>query len=157
MEWHIVVSKTQPKVSQPSVQQSETIYVPNHHLVDSSTLKIEKDLYIAHQVRASGVPNKSGCRILIDSGFNLSNMTSLLKDYPDNDIIEWIRFGFSMSRDPTAPDPIPAVINHRGALMFPNDISQYLQEEIRLGATIGPFTIPPFINRIGISPLNSQE
>ena len=50
----------------------------------------------------------------------------------------------------------PAIDNHQGAKQFAQDIEKYLKKEIRMGATMGPFTVPPYISRIGISPLSMR-
>ena len=47
--------------------------------------------------------------------------------------------------------------NHSGADLFPDSIDEYLRTELTHNAVMGPFTIPPFVTRIGISPLNSRE
>ena len=40
--------------------------------------------------------------------------------------------------------------------MFPEDIDNYIKSELRLGAMMGQFKIPPFITNIGISPISSR-
>ena len=40
--------------------------------------------------------------------------------------------------------------------MFPDQIDKYLEQEIAAGSTMGPFKIPPFWDKIGISPLSSH-
>ena len=135
----------------------------HNHSLDSinlqATLQIHdqvQDLLLAHKVIQSGIPNRFGCRIPVRSGFNINLLTEWLKDYHDREVVEWLEFGFSVSRDTNYPDPMPATINHSGANMFPEAIQDYLETEISLGATLGPFSIPPFISRIGVSPLNTR-
>ena len=81
----------------------------------------------------------------------------LLQGYYDAEIIEWLRYGFPISRDLDAPDPIPADINHKGATRYPEHIDRCLEKEIANKAIISPFAIPPFIRRIGISPISTRE
>ena len=114
-----------------------------------------QDLLLAHKVIQSGIPNRFGCRIPVKSTWNIPLMESLLSQYHDKDVLEWLKFGFTVSRENLA-DPWPSNTNHAGATQFPNSINTYLLNEIRLGATMGPFVVPPFINRIGISPLSSR-
>ena len=114
------------------------------------------DILLAHKVTDSGVPNRFGCRIQVQSTWNLDLLDSLLIDYHDRDVVEWLKYGFSVSRDDGAPLK-PADKNHAGALAYPQHIQSYLETEIKLGATMGPFRIPPFIHRIGVSPLSSRE
>ena len=82
-------------------------------------------------------------------------MESLLSRYEDKDVVEWIKFGFPMSRDED-PIIIPATTNHSGALLHSEAIEQYLDTELRHNAIMGPFNIPPFMGRIGISPLSTR-
>ena len=79
-----------------------------------------------------------------------------MQGYHDIEIIEWLHFRFSTSRDENADPPTLATINHSGANQYPSDIIDYLQKEVQLGVTIGPFIIPPFLGNIGISPLNTR-
>ena len=83
-------------------------------------------------------------------------MKDLIFEYHDQEVIEWLTYGFSISRSDTEEDPWPATCNHAGAINNPDAIDAYIKKEIRLGATMGPFLIPPYINRIGISPLSTR-
>ena len=114
------------------------------------------DILLANKITNSGLPNKMGCRIPLKTHWNLELFEKLLCDYHDNEIVDWLRYGFSISHDNSIGDPVPAKINHRGAVWYPQAIDKYFQKEIALGATIGPFIIPPFISKIGISPLSSR-
>ena len=61
-----------------------------------------------------------------------------------------------MSRCDDFPDPIPNTHNHLGATQFPQSVNEYLSTEINARATMGPFTIPPFLQCIGISPISTR-
>ena len=111
---------------------------------------------MAYKVLDSGVPNRWGCHIPVRSNWKLEEFNNLLQEYHDTEIIEWLRFGFPISREDGTEDPTPAVANHLGATRFPQDVDRYIEKEIRLGATMGPFNIPPFISRIGVSPLSMR-
>ena len=115
-----------------------------------------EDLKLAHKVINSGKLNRFGCKIPVRSNLNLDSFEQLLQGYHDIEIIEWLRFGFSISRDENADPPTLATINPSGANQYPSDIIDYLQKEVQLGVTIGPFIIPPFLGNIGISPLNTR-
>ena len=119
-------------------------------------MQLMQDLHLTQQVCASGLPNRFSYRIPVTSKLNIKNIKKLSQNYHKKDIIEWLEFGFSMSRDPEAPDPVPVHKNHKGALEYPEAVDDYLTLEMELGATMGPFSIPPFCNRIGISPLNTR-
>ena len=125
----------------------------------TSILKQEEflqDVILANKVIRSGKPNRFGCRVQVRSNFNFDKVEQMLEDYHDKDLIEWLKYGFSISRDDDADDPTPNTVNHLGATLFPESIDAYIEKEIRLGATMGPFTIPPFLSRIGISPLSTR-
>ena len=115
-----------------------------------------EDLLLAHKVLDSGVPNRWGCRIPVRSNWRLEEFSALLNEYHDIEIIEWLRYGFPISREDSIEDPTLATANHLGATRFPQDVDNYIEKEIQLGATMGPFNIPPFINRIGVSPLSTR-
>ena len=40
--------------------------------------------------------------------------------------------------------------------MFPQAIAEYVKNEVKLGAAPGPFSIPPFVCRMGVSPLSTR-
>ena len=115
-----------------------------------------QDILLANHVTQSGVPNRYGCRIPVRSNWNLDLLQSLLQGYEDMEIIDWLCYGFSISRNDEWGDPIPANTNHLGATLFPDYIDAYIVKEIELDSTIRPFTVPPFMNRIGISPLSTR-
>ena len=77
-------------------------------------------------------------------------------DYEDKEVIDWLRFGFTVSRDETEQDPRPADTNHAGEEWFLQDIDKKVETELAMGTCIGPFTIPPFLSRIGVSPLSTH-
>ena len=116
-----------------------------------------QDLIIAHRVIKTGVPNRWGLRIPLSTNWNIELLDSLLKDYHDWEIVEWLKFGFPISYDRFRPDPVPNNVNHKGAECFPSVIDEYVEKELREGSTMGPFMIPPFLSRNGISPLSTRE
>ena len=115
-----------------------------------------QDLILAHKVIDSGIPNRYGCRIPVRSCWNHDLLDCLLKDYDDYEVTEWLKYGFPISRDPNADPPVPSNCNHKGATEYPDAVDEYLKREIEKGATIGPFTLPPFVKDIGISPISSR-
>ena len=117
---------------------------------------IVQDLMLGHTVIKSGQPNKFKCHIPLKTNLKIQNFHNMLVSYHDQEVIEWLTYGFSISRDSTAVPPIPACKNHAGANQYPQHIADYLQKEVRLGATIGAFSIPPLLGNIGISPLNTR-
>ena len=109
------------------------------------------DIMLAYKVIESGKPNRYSCRIPLDSIWKLDTFTTMLFEYEDLEVIEWLRYGFTVSRDEKAKDPTPASSNHLGATLYPAEIDRYIEKELSMGALIGPFQISPFLNRIGVS------
>ena len=92
----------------------------------------------------------------MNSNWSLNIFRQLLADYHDLEVLEWLEFRFSISRSDEMDDLWPNQNNHMGANIFPATIDSYVETEVQLGAALGPFTIPPFISRIGISPLSTR-
>ena len=102
-------------------------------ITEAQSHSMVEDLIIAHKVIKSGTANRWKCRIPINTRWNTDIMSHMLHEYHDQlDLIEWLKFGFPISRDYLAADPIPATTNHLGATLFPNTIDEYIEKEIRL-------------------------
>ena len=115
-----------------------------------------QDVMLAHKIIESGTENRYGCRIPLRTNWRIEEFDALLHEYHDKDILEWINYGFSISRSMLSPDPVPATSYHLGANIYPSCIDEYIENEVKLGATIGPFKAPPFCEYIEISPLSSR-
>ena len=115
-----------------------------------------EDLILVHKVIDSGIPNRWGCRIPLKTPWKIENFRQLLAGYHDQDLLEWLTYGFPISRDDEVGNPTPNSCNHMGANMFLQAIDEYVRNEVKLGATLGPFSIPPFVYRMGVSPLSTQ-
>ena len=98
-----------------------------------------QDLLLAHKVISSGTHNIFGCRIPIRSNWNIELMESLLVDYPERMVTEFLKYSFPISYPFSAPDPLLCAKNHRGADWFPGTIDWYVLTEIMKGATIRLF------------------
>ena len=156
------------KVSQYSTIQDEEemLDIPDKYTrlsefqmyVDYDTQQsMVEDVILACKIIQSGVHNQFGCCIPVRSAWNLTQFEHLLTQAKlDCEVIEWLRYGFPVSWQENTVQLIPATTNHMGAMLFPQCIDAYFEKEIQLGATMGLFTIPPFLNRIGISPLSSH-
>ena len=95
-----------------------------------------EDIILANRVTNSGLPNKYRIRQPVKSNWNLELMNVLLAEYQDRDILEWIKFGFSISRADGAPDLVLVDRNHMGATLYPEVIDAYVQKEVALGAAM---------------------
>ena len=92
----------------------------------------------------------------VESAWNLELLDSLLTDYEDSDIVEWLRYGWPTGRLPTLKTPVLNTKSHRGALDYPEQMTKYIEKETRYKAVLGPFDKIPFTHNIGISPLSSR-
>ena len=146
--------QTDNELDSPSLHETLLSH-PQDTKHNINDIRFLNDLIIAHKVIKSGVPNKLGCMIPVNSTWNIPLFRSLLGDYHDIDVVNWLEFGFSISYE-ASMNPRPNKNNHKGAVDFPVHIDEYLHKEIEMGAIMGPFSIPPFVNRIGISPMSSR-
>ena len=72
----------------------------------------------------------------------------------DTLVLEGKTYGFSLQyRGGPVFSTDPMCSNHHSALQYPAAVKQYIEKELRLGALIGPFSVPPFTPWCGISPL----
>ena len=107
-------------------------------------------------VRNQGYPNRWGARRPVKSGWNLDRFTQLLEGYEDQEVVEWLRYGWPTGRLPTLGNPGWSTKNHKGAAEFPEQLGKYIQKEKEYGAVMGPFHNIPFNNNVGISPLSTR-
>ena len=116
-----------------------------------------QDLLLAHKVIESGLPNRYRCQIPLVTDWKLDKFQQMLEGYDDQEVIEWLRYGFSVSRQDSFPHLMPAASNHLGAMLFPEVIDEYIKKEVALGVTIGPFKIPPFFGGVGSPPYQPDQ
>ena len=121
---------------------------------DSSHL----DVILAKTVKWAGMPNVYGAHIPVESRWNLKLFESLLGDYHDREVVEFLRYGWPANRLPGAPVPSRSYVKHKSAVEFPSDIDRYIEKELKLNNVMGPFTSIPFTGQsVGISPLSTRE
>ena len=99
---------------------------------------IDKCLRIGTIIRNTNLPNYRMARIPLISGLNIPAWERQLQGYPDDRLIQYIKFGFPLSL--ISPDRLhnQEVSNHFSARQYPQDIQKYLNKEISLGAMLGP-------------------
>ena len=85
---------------------------------------------------------------------NISIWCELLQDYEDSVVCDFLEFGWPVGFMPTNL-PNFDIRTHRGALLFPEQVTAYLAKEISLGRVAGPFHAMPFTNGFVVSPLNT--
>ena len=69
---------------------------------------------------------------------NIEQSEAELKDYPDKLLIQYIKFGFTLSL--IAPDKLnnTQIYNHYSATQFPEEVERYLNMKTEHGAMLGP-------------------
>ena len=120
--------------------------------VDSVSLQW---LDIIKKVTSTGQYNYLGAKIRVNFQWNADLLEGLLVDYYDKQIIQFLKYGFPVDRDPNIPLKLGG-INHKGATMYPEQIDKYLEKEKSLGGTIGPFEAIPFVGPVAVSPLSTR-
>ena len=106
-------------------------------------------------VNSSGQPNYKGCKIPIPSALDLDAWSRLLVSYHDNVIVQFLTFGWPIGAHQSVPHSSTLPKNHAGARLYPQDVDKYIQKEVSLGASLGPFAFNPMPGKAHLSPLNS--
>ena len=85
-----------------------------------------------------GKPNYAEARIPITSGLNISAWEKALDGYPDQMLIQYLKFGFPLSI--INPNALcnTNIQNHHSAMQFPAEVQEYLHTEGSMGAMLGP-------------------
>ena len=99
---------------------------------------MEQQVKIANIIRSTGKPNYAETRIPIASGLNISAWEKALEGYPDQMLIQYLKFGFPLSL--INPDAlcVTDIQNHHSAMQFPINVQEYLDNEGSFGAMLGP-------------------
>ena len=100
-------------------------------------------------------PNYLGARIKVDSQLNLQEWYDQLQDYWDQQLLEFLTFGFPLDFNRNSPLYWEGE-NHKSALEYPQDIEAYLKEEMQFKAIVGPFDQHPCDNG-HISPFMTRD
>ena len=101
------------------------------------------DILQAHRlIRDSGIPNFLGMRIPVKTNLNVSNWKKHLSDYFNQQLLDLIQFGFPLDFDRNV-DLCCTHRNHASAVEYASHVDQYIQEELKHGAIMGPFNSPP--------------
>ena len=113
------------------------------------------DVLTAHRlIRDTGIPNFLGLRIPVQTNLNIASWSKHLVDYFDQQLLDFIEFGFPLDFD-RARDLQSTLVNHASARMYPDHVDKYVQEEVDFQAVLGPLDHEPF--DIHISPFMTRE
>ena len=112
------------------------------------------DIY--QQVKETNLPNYMMARRPIPSELNCDAWDYMLQDYSDNQITQFLRFGWPGNY--TAPKPpTSSTRNHPSAYAYMAEIDRFISKELEKGALLGPFVHPPFRPWFQVSPLMTAE
>ena len=106
------------------------------------------------KVKEHDAPNFIGARIPVPSQLNIPVWKEWLSDYWDQQLLQFLEFGFPIGFNRNCPLNHDGV-NHKTATDFPTDVDAYIQEEIQYGAIVGPFDENPIVGS-HISPIMTR-
>jgi hypothetical protein len=92
----------------------------------------------------------------VKTGINVSFFKKKLQNYGDQQLLEFLEFGFPVGHDGRTYS-IERPKNHKGALEHKQAILDYINRETRYNAIIGPFDSNPLYPPLALSPLNTVE
>ena len=99
---------------------------PDREPMDLSN--VQEFLEIAHIVNETGTSKYKQARIPVKSGLNIEAWEENLVNYPDNRLIEYLRFAFPMSIRKGKNLCGGEIRNHYSALHHPEAVIQYLDK-----------------------------
>ena len=112
--------------------------------------------HIYQAVKATGLSNCMQARIPVHNDINIPAWRARADGSPEDvELIDFIQFGFPLGyHGPTAHTPDP--INHASALNFPQHVDEFIQQELKHGALIGPFDHHVFNQWQHVSPMMTR-
>ena len=106
--------------------------------------------------RSHALPNYLGAKITIPSGLNLEVWERNLVDYQDQEVCQYLRYGWPVNYTSIEP-PQPTSKNHSNAHAFLDQVDRFIAKEVDLDAMLGPFDLPPFSPWVQTSPIMTRE
>ena len=86
----------------------------------------------------------------------MDHLEILLANYHDKEIIQFLKFGWPISHDGREYNS-KKLANWKGAIINKEAVKVYLDIEKKFKSVVGPFKSNPFLQQIGISPLNTRD
>ena len=99
-------------------------------------------------------PNAFGAKILVPTSLLLANWRTLLADYHDNIVVDFLTYGWPINYT-SSTRPVSSSHNHPSALNFDSHVQAYIDTELSYNAIAGPFQYPPFADDFVCSPLQT--
>lgn len=115
------------------------------------------DIWLVNQVRKWGMPNAFGAKIQLASCWNFQLLECLATSASDREVVLFLRYGWPLNyTQPSASQPPLTFGNHRGALMYKQQIREYIHKELAYGALSGPYCSLPWSDRVAVSPMTTR-
>ena len=99
---------------------------------------VDQFIAVAKIIQSTNLPNYKMARIPVSSSLNIEAWEQYLSDYPDKRVIQYLKFGFPLSLSDNNDLHNTDISNHASAIQYPEDVEEYLNKEISLGAILGP-------------------
>ncbi len=95
-------------------------------------------------VEQSGLYNFQGCKIPFKSNFNCDKLENYLHNYHDKQVVEFLHYGWLIGYKGMVDscDDIH-ITKHGTALNLKEQVSKYINLEVREGLLLGPFNKNP--------------
>lgn len=136
---------------------SSSLGILSKSFVSQDTPLFESNSFVTlhNLVHATGQANFLGAHLSVPTSLNLSLWRSLLTEYSDVVVCDYLEFGWPIGYAYHGVLPSSDPRNHKGALAFPSAVDSYLSTELALGSICGLFARNPFMAPIALSLLNS--
>ena len=145
-----------PRTPPPSPQSYKCNILKNWPILVQNEWANTDYALIYSKVRETGVPNYLAAKIPLKSGLKIQNWKLLLSNYHDNDILEFLEFGWPVDYSANRL-PVPTYKNHIEREDYSYHINKYIQTELKHKALLGPFKESPFKPWCQYSPVMTRE
>ena len=103
----------------------------------SGSGSVQKLLELHERVKSSGCVNYRGVRVPVRSLWNVHCMEQALRNYEDNMVVTFCKFGWPIGWMGYEIRGVPEVRNHRGATEYSAQLDQYIARKGHYSALFG--------------------
>ena len=138
------------------VQHKADLYkIMPYEMQITADMSIQQSVEMVEYIRSWNLPNVLGARVPIVSKWNLQLASQLAESQSDREVVQYLRYGWPLNHDGRAVSV--TLMNHKSALNFQNDVTNYIKKEMQLGCLLGPFISIPWTQHTAISPMSTRE
>lgn len=124
--------------------------------MSSEAIRIAPNFANIYQaVLKTGLPNFAAAKIPLQSGINVQQWKEALVAYHDQELIQFLDFGWPLGFYKKRP-PVSVTVNHQSAKDHPEHVKAFIHNECELNALLGPFHSPPFEPWTRVSPMMTR-